>query len=97
MSHKNSDFQTSWNLRFSALEPEPSLVFWLDTSVDVASGRPVSQLVFSSGLFLVRKKMEECFVFTHRGNFQVLKVRDLKLSYVSQLWYLKNQIIKVGI
>jgi hypothetical protein len=35
MRHKNSDFQTSWNLRFSALEPEPSLVFWLDTSVDV--------------------------------------------------------------
>jgi hypothetical protein len=29
MSHKNSDFKTSWNLRFSALEPEPSSVFWL--------------------------------------------------------------------
>jgi hypothetical protein len=38
MSHKNSyismrlensDFETSWNLRFSALEPELSSVFWL--------------------------------------------------------------------
>jgi hypothetical protein len=37
---------------FSALEPEPSLVFWLDTSVDVASGRPASQSVDSTGLFL---------------------------------------------
>jgi hypothetical protein len=29
MRHENSNFQTSWNLRFSALEPEPSSVFWL--------------------------------------------------------------------
>ena len=29
MSHENSDFETSWNLCFSALEPEPSSVFWL--------------------------------------------------------------------
>ena len=42
---------------------------------------------------LGEKKMEECFVFTHRGNFQALKVRDLKLSYVSQLCDLKNWII----
>ena len=41
--------------------------------------------------------MEQCFVFTHRGNFQALKVCDLKISYVSQLCDLKNQIIKVGI
>jgi hypothetical protein len=26
------------------------------------------------------KKKEECFIFTHRGNFQALKVFDLKLS-----------------
>jgi len=91
-------FQTSWNLRFSALEPEPS--FWLDTSVDVASGRPASRSVDSTGLFLdpfLAKKKEEYFVFAHRGNFQALKVRDLKLSYVSQLCDLKNRIIKVGI
>jgi len=55
MSYKNSDFQTSWNLRFSALEPEPSLVFGLDTSVDVASGRPASRSVYSTGLFLAGK------------------------------------------
>jgi hypothetical protein len=97
MSHKNSDFQTSWNIRFSALEPEPSLVFWLDTSVDVASGRPASRSVDSTSLLLVGKKMEEYFVFAHRGNFQALKVHDLKLSYVSQLCDLKNRIIKVGI
>jgi hypothetical protein len=29
MSYENSNFETSWNLRFSALEPEPSSVFWL--------------------------------------------------------------------
>jgi len=29
MSNENSDIQTSWNLRFSALEPEPSSVFRL--------------------------------------------------------------------
>jgi hypothetical protein len=47
---------------------------------------------------LSEKKMEECFVFTHRGNFQALKVRDLKLSYASQLCdNLKNRIIKIGI
>ena len=46
---------------------------------------------------LRENKMEECFVFTHRGNFQALKVRDLKLSYVNQLCYLKKRIIKVGI
>ena len=97
MNHKNSDFQTSWNLRFSALEPEPSLVFWLDTSVDVASSRPASWLVDSTGLFLAGKKMEECFVFTHHGNFQALKVCDLKLLYASQLCDLKNRKIKVGI
>jgi hypothetical protein len=28
MSHENSYFETSWNLRFSASEPEPSSVFW---------------------------------------------------------------------
>jgi hypothetical protein len=26
---ENYDFHTVWNLRFSALEPEPSSVFWL--------------------------------------------------------------------
>jgi predicted TIM-barrel fold metal-dependent hydrolase len=41
--------------------------------------------------------MEECFIFTHCGNFQALKVCDLKFSNVSQLCDLKNQIIKVGI
>jgi hypothetical protein len=97
MSHKNSDFQTSWNLRFSTLEPKPSLVFWLDTSVDVASGRPVSRSIDSSGLFLAKEKMEECFDFTHRGNFQALKVSILNLSYVSQLCDLKYWVIKVGI
>jgi len=29
MRHENSDFQTSWNLPFSALEPELSSVIWL--------------------------------------------------------------------
>jgi hypothetical protein len=61
MNHKNSDFQTSWNLHFSALEPEPSLVFWLE------------------------KKMEECFVFTHRGNFQE------NMKNVS-IWYQQKSI-----
>ena len=37
--------------------------------------------------------MEECFVFTHRDNFKALKVRDLKLTYVSQLCDLKNRTI----
>ena len=41
--------------------------------------------------------MEECFVFTHRGDFQALKVQDLKLTYVSQLCDLKKRIIKVRI
>jgi hypothetical protein len=36
MSHKNFDFQTSWNLRFPPLEPETSSIFWLDTSVDIS-------------------------------------------------------------
>jgi hypothetical protein len=36
MSHENFDFQTSWNLRFSPLEPETSSLFWLDTFVDIA-------------------------------------------------------------
>jgi hypothetical protein len=36
MSHENFDFQTSRNLRFPPLEPETSLLFWLDTSVDIA-------------------------------------------------------------
>jgi hypothetical protein len=65
--------------------------------VDVASGRPASRSVDSTSLLLVGKKMEEYFVFAHRGNFQALKVHDLKLSYVSQLCDLKNRIIKVGI
>jgi hypothetical protein len=29
MSHENYDFKTSWNLRFSSLEPKLSSVFWL--------------------------------------------------------------------
>ena len=37
--------------------------------------------------------MEECFVFTHRGNFQALKVRDLKLSYASQLCDLNTEFL----
>jgi hypothetical protein len=56
-----------------------------------------SRSVDSTGLFLAGKKMEECFIFTHCGNFQALKVCDLKFSNVSQLCDLKNQIIKVGI
>jgi hypothetical protein len=36
MSHKNFDFQTSWNLRIPPLEPETSSLFWLDTSMDIA-------------------------------------------------------------
>ena len=51
-SHKNSDFQTSWNLCISALEPESSSLFWLYTSVDVASDMPASWSVDSTSLFL---------------------------------------------
>ena len=29
MINENSYFETSWNLHFSALKPEPSSVFWL--------------------------------------------------------------------
>ena len=64
MSHKKSDFQTSWNLRFSALEPEPSLVFWLDTFVDVASGRPASWSVDSTSVFLAENN-GRMFCFLH--------------------------------
>jgi hypothetical protein len=39
---QNPEFQTSWNLLISALEPEPSSLFWLHTSVDVASDMPAS-------------------------------------------------------
>ena len=52
MSHKNSDFQTSWNLCISAVEPESSSLIWLRTSVDVASDRPASWSVDSTSLFL---------------------------------------------
>ena len=81
MSHKNSDFQTSWNLRFSTLEPKPSLVFWLDTSVDVASDRPFVISWFDQFVF-GEKFCEKILFFANRGHLQVLKVRDLKLFYV---------------
>jgi len=44
--------QTSWNLRVSALEPKPSSLFWLHTSVDVASDTPASWSVDSTSLFI---------------------------------------------
>ena len=97
MNHKNSDFQTSWNLRISALEPEPSSLFWLHISVDVASDRPASWSVDSTSLFLAKYfvwSIEGLF-FAHRGHFQALKVGDLKLLCLSQLCVLKYWIINV--
>jgi hypothetical protein len=47
MSHKNFDFQTSWNLCIPPLEPKTSSLFWLDTSVDIA-------LTVNSGLFFAK-------------------------------------------
>ena len=89
-SQENFDFQISWNLRFSDLEP--SSVFLTDNSNDAASGRSVSWSVDSTDLFL-----ENNFVFAHRGHLQALKVCDLKLLCPSQLCGLKDRIIKVGI
>jgi hypothetical protein len=54
MSHKNSDFQRSWNLHISVLEPEPLSLFWLHTSIDVASDRPASWSADSTSLFLAK-------------------------------------------
>ena len=89
---KTLDFQTSWNLRISALEPEPSSLFWLHTSVDVASNRPASW--FNQFVFSEKFCMKGLF-FAHRGHFQALKVRDLKLLCLSQLCVLKYWIINV--
>jgi hypothetical protein len=36
MIHENFDILTSWNLLFQPLEPKTSLLFWLDTSMDIA-------------------------------------------------------------
>jgi hypothetical protein len=49
-----NDHDTSWNLRISTLEPKPSSLFWLHTSVDVASDRPASWSVDSTRLFLAK-------------------------------------------
>ena len=68
MNHKNSDFQTSWNLRISALEPEPSSLFWLYTSVNVASDMPAS--VNSTSLFFKEKFCMKVLFFAHRGHLQ---------------------------
>ena len=53
VNNEQQKLPTSRNLCFSALEP---LVFWLETSVDVASGRPAARSVDSTGLFLAEKK-----------------------------------------
>ena len=88
-----SHFQTLWNLRNSTLEPEPSSLFWLLTSVDVASDRPASWSVDSTSLFLAKNCVWRfCFLLEHRGHLQALKVRELKLLCLSQLWVLKYRI-----
>ena len=76
MSHKNSDYQTSWSLRISALKvkPEPSSLSWLHTSVDVASERPASRSVDSTSLFLAKNCVRRlCSLLEHRGHLQALK------------------------
>jgi hypothetical protein len=55
VSHKNSNFQTSWNLRFTALELETFVTILAYTSFDVASDRPASRSVDLSGLFLAKE------------------------------------------
>ena len=67
MSHENSDFQTSCNLRFSALEPEPSSVFWLI----------LLSLLHQAGQF--RIQLIQPVFLANCGHLQALKVRDLML------------------
>jgi hypothetical protein len=82
MSHKNSDFQTSWNLRISTLEPKPSSLFRLHTSVDVASDRPASRSVDSTSLFLAKNCVRRlCSLLEHRGHLQALKVCDFIYNF----------------
>jgi hypothetical protein len=51
MSHENSRLPHSLEFTLFILEPEPSSVIWLDTSIDVASGRPAFLSVDSIALF----------------------------------------------
>ena len=80
-------FQTSWNLCISAFEPKPSSLFWLYTSVNVASDVPAS--VNSTSLFL-RKNFVWRFCF-------LLIVVTCKLLCLSQLCTFKDRIINVGV
>jgi hypothetical protein len=87
---KTPDFQISWNLCISALEPEPSSLFWLHTSVDVASDMPASWSVDSTSLFLAKNIVFKVLFFAHHGHLQALKVCDLKHLCPSQLCTLKT-------
>ena len=95
MSNENFDFRTSWNLCFPPLEPKISALFWLDTSVDIAFTCQLYD-VNSTGLFLTKNFVWRFLIFAYRVHLQVLKVRDLKLLCLNQLYGLKDRKIKVG-
>jgi hypothetical protein len=92
MSQKKLDFQTSWNLHFSPLEPKTSSLFWLDTSMYIAfTGQLYDKLIQQAKNFVRR-----FLIFADCGHLQAFKARDLKLLCLSQLCGLKDQKIKVG-
>jgi hypothetical protein len=83
---ENSDFETSWNLRFSALEPELSSVFWLI----------LPSMLHQAGQFH-NQLIQPVLFFANRGHLQALKVRVLIVFCPSQLCGIKDRKIKVGI
>ena len=91
VSHKGCNFQTLQNLRFTALEPELSSLFWLILQ------SMLHQTVDLTGLFLLQKLCMQVQFFAHLGHLQALKVCDSKLLCLIQLCGLKDWIIKVGI
>ena len=96
MSHENFDFETSWNLCFSALKPKPSSVFWLILpSMLHQTGQFRNQLI--NQFIFSEKFSEKVLVFAKHGHLQALKVLDLKVLCLSQLHGLKDRQINVRI
>jgi hypothetical protein len=73
MRLENSDFETSWILRFSASEPELSSVFWLI----------LPSMLHQAGQFH-NQLIQPVLFFANRGHLQALKVRVLKVFCLNQ-------------
>jgi len=95
MSHKNFRLPDILKFTLFSLKTFISIFDWYLRRCCI--GQASFIINWFTDLFLTKNFCKKVLFFYHRGRLQALKVRYLKLSCLSQLCGLKDQIIKVGI